>query len=146
MTEMTCEVNIYAYEKTNGSARLIQTVSAMEEGISCEGSLGAAIHLHPSGRWLYVSVRGTNSDHDRLLCFEVHSDGTLERRQIIHAGGKIPRDFSLSPDGAYLLCGTQESDTITVFAVDPHTGMLTEHSSTDQAGGVTRVATWLTPV
>ena len=142
MTEMACEVNVYRYDAASGKAQMVQTVRALEEGVSPEGSLGAAIHLHPSGKWLYVSVRGTSSGYDRLAVFTVCKDGLLKLCQILYAGGSIPRDFSLTEDGNWLLCGTSESDAITVYAVSRTEGTLKEHSRTDQAGGVTRVALW----
>ncbi|MFR1989239.1 MAG: beta-propeller fold lactonase family protein [Oscillospiraceae bacterium] len=58
--------------------------------------MGAAIRLHPSGRWLYVSVRGA----DVLVCFRIGEDGCLTEQSRISSGGMIPRDFDLTPDGA----------------------------------------------
>lgn len=140
MAEITCEVNVYRYDKENGCAERIQTLPALKEGTSPEGTLGAAIHIHDNGKWLYVSVRGTNSEHDLLVFFSIEADGRLVKRQTVWAGGKIPRDFSISPDGKYLLCGTADSSRITVFAIDAQEGTLSEHWKTDEAGGVTRIA------
>jgi 6-phosphogluconolactonase len=39
--------------------------------------------------------------------------------------GKTPRHFALDPTGRFLLAGGQDSNTVTVFAIDPATGRLT---------------------
>lgn len=120
MTEMACQVNVYQYEKESGHGELIQTISAMPEGCGIP-SLGAAIRLHPNGKWLYVSVRGSN----HLTVFRTDEKGTLSLVQIQDSGGEIPRDFILSPDGRYLLAGHQDTDTICVFAINQESGRLT---------------------
>ncbi|MFM9030300.1 MAG: beta-propeller fold lactonase family protein, partial [Opitutaceae bacterium] len=45
--------------------------------------------------------------------------------QPIAAGGRTPRNFALSPDGRWLVCGHQDTPLLTVFAVDAATGRLT---------------------
>ena len=40
-------------------------------------------------------------------------------------GEKMPRNFALSPDGAWLIAANQNSDTLTTFKVDAETGALT---------------------
>lgn len=120
MTEMACQVNVYQYEKESGHGELIQTISAMPEGCGIP-SLGAAVRLHPNGKWLYVSVRGSN----HLAVFRIDEKGTLSLVQIQDSGGEIPRDFILSPDGKYLLAGHQDTDTICVFAINQESGKLT---------------------
>ena len=46
--------------------------------------------------------------------------------QRISCGGKTPRQFTLSPDGEgrFLICGNQDSATVTVFRRDGGTGRL----------------------
>jgi 6-phosphogluconolactonase len=39
--------------------------------------------------------------------------------------GRTPRHFALEPTGRFLLAGGQDSNTVTVFAIDPATGRLT---------------------
>lgn len=130
MAELTGEVNVYAYDAQSGKADLLQTCTALTH----DGwILGAAIRLHPNGRFLYVSVRGA----DRLVAFRVEEDGTLTKTQEISSGGEIPRDFNLTPDGRFLLAANQDSDNICVFAIDAESGMLTPCSSIGGIGAVT---------
>ncbi|MDD7444930.1 MAG: beta-propeller fold lactonase family protein [Clostridiales bacterium] len=51
-------------------------------------------------------------------------DGTLTRVDSVPCGGKTPRDFDIDPTGRCLICGNQDSDNITVFAIDGETGRL----------------------
>ena len=120
MTEMAAQVNVYRYDPAAGAAELIQTCDAAARGA---GVLGAAIRLHPSGKWLYVSVRGA----DVLVTFRIGADGCLTEQSRIGSGGMIPRDFELTPDGRFLLAADQDSDRLCVFTIDaagdphPHT-------------------------
>lgn len=137
MTEMACEVNVYEYEKASGKAKLVQTISAMPEG--CEiPSLGAAIRLHPNGKWLYVSVRGSN----HLAVFLIDEHGRLKLTELRASGGEIPRDFILSPNGRYLLAGHQDTDTICVFKIDQENGRLTLIHTEKNVFCVTVLAAW----
>jgi 6-phosphogluconolactonase len=45
--------------------------------------------------------------------------------QNLPSGGRTPRNFDLSPDGRWLVCGHQDSPVVTVFAVDLAQGTLT---------------------
>lgn len=137
MTEIACEVNTYRYEKETGKAELIQTISAMPEDYDIP-SLGAAIRLHPNGKWLYVSVRGSN----HLAVFHIDKDGKLTLIQRKDSGGEIPRDFILSPGGRYLLAGHQDTDTICVFEIDQDTGELTLVHTEKEVNCVTVLAPW----
>lgn len=137
MTEMACEVNVYAFAKETGEARLLQALSALPE--DCRTScLGAAIRLHPNGRWLYVSVRGGN----HLAAFGICGDGTLELMGIQPSGGEIPRDFVISSNGKYLLAAHQDTDTICVFGIDSATGALELVDTNREAFCTTVLAPW----
>ena len=111
MTEMAAQVNVYGYDPADGSAALLQTCDTVR---GTAGNLGAAIRLHPSGRWLYVSVRGA----DVLVHFRIGEDGCLAEQSRISSGGMIPRDFDLTPDGRFLLAANQDSDSLCVFEID----------------------------
>jgi 6-phosphogluconolactonase len=89
----------------------------------------AEIRIHPNGRFVYGSNRG----HDSLAVFARNpADGTLSRLQIVPAGGAHPRNFTLSPDGAWLICANRDSNNLVVFKVDAATGLLaaTGHTAT----------------
>ncbi len=80
----------------------------------------ADIHLGHNGKFLYASNRGDNS----IAIFSVSEDGHLNLLTTEPVRGDWPRNFTLSPDGAFLLVANQKSDNITVFKIDPSTGLL----------------------
>jgi len=132
MAELTGQVNVYDYDPHTGSAKLLQSCDTVDY----DGwLLGAAIRLHPTGKWLYVSVRGI----DELAVLRIENDGTLTRIQNISSGGQIPRDFNLTPDGKFLLASNQDSDNVCVFAINEADGTLTQRSAIGQIGAVTVV-------
>ena len=48
----------------------------------------------------------------------------MEMVQNVLTGGKTPRHFTFDPSGKWLLVGNQDSDSITIFSVDPKAGTL----------------------
>ena len=45
--------------------------------------------------------------------------------EIVPSGGSHPRNFNLTPDGAWLVCANRDSDNLVSFKVDSATGRLT---------------------
>ncbi|HEY1847870.1 MAG TPA: lactonase family protein [Opitutaceae bacterium] len=78
----------------------------------------AEVAVHPNGRFVYGSCRGP----DTISVFEAGE--RLSPIEIYPCGGKGPRSFALSPDGAWLVCAHQDSDSVCSFRVDPRTGTL----------------------
>lgn len=96
-------------------------LNAVPEGWSGNFS-GAAVRVHPNGRFAYMSVRGQNS----IFGARIDEAGLgLTAIGNWDTGGRIPRDFALVPSGKWLVAANQDSDNLTVFAVDPETGVLT---------------------
>ena len=96
----------------DGSWARVQAVSAIPEGCRQIGQLsdstGAAIHFADPNT-LCASVRGL----DCLALIRVNDDGLLGDRQIVHSGGRTPRDFL--PAQGYLFAANQGSDCIQAF-------------------------------
>jgi 6-phosphogluconolactonase len=80
----------------------------------------ADLHLTPSGRFLYMTERTTNS----LATFRV--DGASGN--LIYLGSmpteKQPRGFAIDPKGRFLVVSGEKSDTISVYAIDEVSGAL----------------------
>jgi len=74
----------------------------------------AGILLTADGRNLFVELR--QCDEILGLAVDPHS-GKLSQTGRWPAGGATPRDFTLSPDGRFLLVANQDADRITVFPV-----------------------------
>lgn len=85
-----------------------------------EPPASAAIRLSPDGRFLYVSTRFA----DIISVF--HIDGCqLKLVQQTGSGGIHPRDFTLTPDGQYLLAVNRTEGGLVSFRINRETGCLT---------------------
>lgn len=139
MTELSCEINVYRYYQNTGKAEWIRSISAfLEDSERIDGCLGSGLHLHPTGRWLYCSVRGSN----HIGVFEIREGGELRLSQVQSSGGETPREFIVSPDGKYLLVGNQYTNNICVFNIHPETGCLRQSFTEDGAGTITTFSFW----
>lgn len=88
----------------------------------------AAIRVSPDQRHLYVSGRKLS----KIACFAIDPGSKqLTALACIDTGGSAPRDYSLTPDGLYVVVANQQSNTITSLQRDVHSGMLepTGHST-----------------
>ena len=81
----------------------------------------AEVAISLDGNFLYASNRG----EDSLVVFSIASaDGALTLVQRISCGGKTPRHFTLDPSERWLLCGNQDSASITIFRRDSASGRI----------------------
>ena len=80
----------------------------------------ADIHITPNGKWLYVSIRATNT----ISAFGVdpHSGN------LTYIGSydteKIPRGINIDPRGKFVIAAGQESGYISIHAINEETGEL----------------------
>jgi 6-phosphogluconolactonase len=128
LNEMFASVSLFHW--TGGpKADLLDTVSAMAPTAKISDSTpnnsGAEVLLHKNGRFLYSSNRG----FDTITLYNVAAGpsgpgASLKRVAEYPAGGKIPRGFTLSPDGKFLLAASQNSDRLNAFSIDPKSGAL----------------------
>ena len=97
------------------------SVSTVEPG-ETGTTTAAEIVIGPDGTTLYVSNRQAENS---LVMFRIDgTTGNLTFEQRISCGGKTPRQFTLDPTGGWLLCGNQDSNSVTVFKRDQGTGRL----------------------
>lgn len=118
--ELGCTVSVVQL-LDNGAYKLIENVSTLPVGFT-QPNTCADIHLSSDGKFLYVSNRGMNS----IAIFSVDEKGT----KIKLAGhedtkGEMPRNFTLTPDGTYLLVANQNTNNIVAFRRNGETGLLT---------------------
>ncbi len=86
-----------------------------------EKNTAAEVAVSPDGNFLYASNRG----EDTLVVFSIRpKKGDLLLVQRIPCGGKGPRHFTLDPTAQWLVCGNQDSASVTVFRRDAATGKL----------------------
>ncbi|MDX1752676.1 MAG: lactonase family protein [Salinimicrobium sediminis] len=103
----------------NGGLKILQNISTLPENYSGKNST-ADIHLHPSGKYLYVSNRG----HHSIAGFKVENDGRLSASGHFSTQGDSPRNFALSPSGDHLYVANQDSNSVVLFEIDESTGNL----------------------
>ena len=127
INEIASTITAYDYDPARGALTARQTVSTLPPGFT-GASTTAEVRVHPNGKFVYGSNRG----HDSIAVFITDTSGRLTPVEIVPSGGKVPRNFALSPNGKWLVCAHQDSNNITVFRVDPTTGRLTrtEHTAT----------------
>lgn len=114
---------ITVFKYTDGELIHISTEKAYEAG----GQGSADIHLSPDGRFLYSSHR---LKEDGIAIFRRNpSKGTLTHKGYLHTG-LHPRNFTITPDGRFLLCACRDSDRIEIYSIDRKTGALTPTGKT----------------
>jgi 6-phosphogluconolactonase len=99
------------------------TVSTLPAEFPGDKNTCAHIVVSPDGKTIYGSNRGHNS----LAIFRVSDDGAKLTPAGHETGGgeiKTPRNFSITPDGAFVLVASQGADLVTVFAVEAASGQL----------------------
>ena len=108
----------------------VQTISTLPEGWTGVKEITktvkynhtAHIMVSPDGKFVYGSNRG----HESIVVYSVNQeDGTLTLVEHTDVEGSIPRNFSISPDGEYLVVACQDTHTVGSFKIDKATGKLT---------------------
>ncbi len=119
VNELDASVMAFDYHPERGTLTARQRIDSLP-GYS--GRRWAAdIHVHPSGRFLYVSNRA----HDSVAVFRIDpGTGALTLAGNPGSGGRSPRNFCLAPDGRFLVVANQDSGTLVTFAVDADSGLL----------------------
>lgn len=118
VNELTSTVAGYHYTEEAGIAGPCGTWSTLPEAWE-KLNLPAAIRISSSGDRLYVSNRG----HDSIVTFAIDAaTGGLEKLGFVGAGGKLPRDIVLTPDGGALLVANERSGSLVALPLNPTTG------------------------
>ena len=115
-------VSVYAFSpQAEKKLTLLQQISVRSEDMVGKTE-PAAIRLSSSGRLLAVSNRGmgTRAREDSLALFTVNQEtGLLSLLTIQKTGGEMPRDFSFTPDGRFLVVGYQFQNYLDVYEITP---------------------------
>jgi 6-phosphogluconolactonase len=124
--ELDSTVVAFEFDASRGTLKEIITLSTLPPGYeetAAEKSWVADVHVHPSGKTVYVSNRG----HDSLAIFNIDREtGGLTAAGYVSTKGSYPRNFGIEPNGNFVIAANQNSDDIYVFGVDSKTGALTE--------------------
>lgn len=107
--ELSNQMLVYKFE--GGVFRQLQLLPTLPNHFH-DANLVADVHLHPNGKWLYVSNRGHNS----ITQYQVASDGTLTWASNFSCGGNGPRNFAVCE--THLICTNENSNNAIVFLLD----------------------------
>lgn len=111
--------NIYVIAYNDGELNIIQDIEA--DPLHVKGS--ADIHVSPNGQYLYASNR---LEGDGIAIFKIDTtNGTLKQIGYQYTG-KHPRHFSLTKDGAFMFVACRDDNTVQIFRIDQHSGLLTD--------------------
>lgn len=126
--ELDNSLLMLTHDRASGALSHVATVSTLPDGWTGD-SLAADLHVHPSGRFVYVSNRG----HDSIVTF------ALDERSItpvgwVPAGGRTPRGFGLTSAGDAMVVAHQDDDSLGVFRVDPRDGTATAVGNRNRIG------------
>lgn len=119
--EQEGSVTAYHFNPAQGTLVSFQSVSTLPSGFTGENTC-AQLHIHPTGRYLYVSNRG----HDSIACFAIDEESGLLTALGQQATEPIPRAFNLDPTGRFCYVTGQGSGRLTAYRVDEQTGLLDE--------------------
>ncbi len=124
--ELGSSICVFACDSASGALSLQQTISTLPADFTGY-NICAEIQIRADGRFVYGSNRG----HESIAVFARDTaNGTLSLVEIAPCGGKHPRHFALSPDGAWLVCAGRDTNNLVSFRIDPATGKLTKAGET----------------
>jgi len=118
LTEITSTVVTCKYDSITGQITPISSISTIPTDFNGPNT-GAEILITPDGKYVYSSNRGHNS----IAIFSfTESTGILSLVGWEQGGGSIviPRGVSLHPTGSHLFVASQDTKSITTFAVQPN--------------------------
>ena len=122
INELNSTIVTYDYDAASGRLTPKQTITTLAPG-TIKQNTTAEIRVHPNGKFVYGSNRGDDS----IAVFAVEPDGILSPLEIVPTRGKNPRNFSLSPDGRWLVVGHQDTPLLTLFYVEDDGRLLGRH-------------------
>ena len=110
--EQTPVVHAYHYDVPTGKLELIDIALLVKEGASKVAA--ADILIHPNGKTVYASVRGTNT----ISMLDIDETGLISHRGSVSCGGVNPRSLSISPDERFLFSANVESGSVVTFSIE----------------------------
>jgi 6-phosphogluconolactonase len=114
----------------DGTLALVQTVSVLPSDFSGE-PWAADIHLTPDGRFLYTSERTSST----LAAFGVDGNSGELTALGHYVTEAQPRGFNIDPASAYVVVAGEESDGLSVYAIDRQTGALDKTAEASAGDG-----------
>jgi 6-phosphogluconolactonase len=120
LNELSAEIMALRWDAAQGRLSHVQSLPTSSPEFQGSKS-GSEIALGHDGRFLYAGDRGEHT----LLVYRIHPDsGEISLVQRTASGGDLPWSFAIHPSGKWMLVANQRSSNVSVFSIDPTTGML----------------------
>ena len=114
------KVLYFSFDESTGKIEALQELSTVPETVTSYSD-ASEVMIDPSGRWVLVSNRYTDS----IAVYRIDPlTGYLKTTGFYPCLGKTPRFFCFGPDGRCYVAN-EDSDTIVDFNFDAATGQLT---------------------
>ena len=124
--ETGSSVSAWSWDERKGELTVLQNLTTRPGGFTGR-NMTADIAMHPSGRLVYVTNRGTGT----LAGFRIdQSDGTLSAVAQAEIGSPSSWSMLFDPAGKWALAAAQIGDEVVVYSVDQTTGRLTPTGQT----------------
>jgi 6-phosphogluconolactonase len=122
VTEMASTVVAFSWNAEKGTLQTLQTLPMLPKDYNGVRE-AAEITVHPNGKFVYASNRGSANS---IAAYKVDgAKGTLTPIGIYPSGGKIPRHFTIDPTGKFLITANADTGNIVTLKIDEATGALT---------------------
>ncbi len=129
----TDTVVVYAFDE---QAQVLEPEPSGNVPIAA-GSGPRHITFHPNGRFVYLSTEIANTvvafsyDQSSGQLTELHTVTTLRDP---HLADRAGADIQIHPSGRFLLCSNRIEQTIAIFTIDQHAGLLHAAGHTSTGG------------
>ncbi len=110
----------YSVDRISGGLRELQSKSLVPHDFK-GNALASDIHITPNGKYIYASIRKTNS----ISAFRIDAVTGILSDIDIYSVEANPRGFVIDPSGKFLVCAGQESNHIAVYKIQSNTGRIT---------------------
>lgn len=110
----------YRLDTERGVLEQIDSCPIVPQGDYGDEPMVGDIAVHPSGRFLYTTIRTPNL----LSMLSLDEHGGMTLCQTISCGGKNPRGLCVAPDGRFLFVANSNTGTVDGFTIGEN-GMLT---------------------
>jgi len=134
--ELDSSLSVNRFDRATGSITPIQIVPSTPDSF-VGANTSAEVEVHPSGRFVYVSNRGS----DLIGAFSIDAAwGRVTPAGWTSSGGRGPRFMTIDPSGTMLHAANELTDTIVTFNIDPETGALSPSGRVIETGSPTCIA------
>jgi 6-phosphogluconolactonase len=120
LNSKTSTITAFSYDDATGTLAELQTISTVPEYFD-GANAGGELHMHRTGKWLYVS----NVGHNSVVLFTTDFEkGALTFVEEQGTGGKKPLHFGIEPSAKHLAISNTDSDTVLASRIDEGNGRL----------------------